>query len=307
MNARENRPWSAQIELVEGCSRLCTFCGLNGIRNGPGDYRFMSERTAGRAAEQLALYAPDVRVEFAMHGEPLMHPQYLERIALFRGMLPRSQFQVTTNGVRFLGPDVQERVEGLFAVGVDFIVLDTYYPERDRLIQQMRTLVNVAVRDFYTELAPVGWSPWTNHHRKVSRTIVLMDDLGSRDGEVRSRTVLNHAGNNPTRPIPLRPLRRTCTIPFREVAIRWDGKVAICCMDWRGEYICGDVNVRSLRSIWEGPEFRAARAMLQDKDRNFDPCAKCDAGAGPRAGLLPKLPRPTFGQRQLVRQVNERA
>ena len=26
-----NNPWSIQIELVEGCNRMCKFCGINGI------------------------------------------------------------------------------------------------------------------------------------------------------------------------------------------------------------------------------------------------------------------------------------
>ena len=37
-----SKPWSIQIELAEGCSRLCSFCGLNGIRDKPGNYKFIS-------------------------------------------------------------------------------------------------------------------------------------------------------------------------------------------------------------------------------------------------------------------------
>ena len=32
--SKQTRPWSIQIELTEGCNRLCTFCGLNAIRDG---------------------------------------------------------------------------------------------------------------------------------------------------------------------------------------------------------------------------------------------------------------------------------
>ena len=31
------RPWSVQIGMVEGCNRLCTFCGLNAIRTKVGE------------------------------------------------------------------------------------------------------------------------------------------------------------------------------------------------------------------------------------------------------------------------------
>ena len=34
-------PWSVQIEAVEGCTRLCAFCGLAAIRSGPGEFKRM--------------------------------------------------------------------------------------------------------------------------------------------------------------------------------------------------------------------------------------------------------------------------
>jgi tRNA A37 methylthiotransferase MiaB len=30
-----HQPWSVQVELVEGCNRICGFCGINAIRSKP--------------------------------------------------------------------------------------------------------------------------------------------------------------------------------------------------------------------------------------------------------------------------------
>jgi hypothetical protein len=298
-----NQPWSVQIELTEGCNRLCTFCGLNGIRDKPGNYRYMTPALAEDLAWELADLAPDARYEFAMHGEPLKNPDHDTILRSFRAHLPRAQMQVTTNGIALLG-HMKERVEALFVAGLDFIVLDTYRPERDKLRREVATLKGVTVRDFYDDMAPKGESPWHNLHRKMNRTIVLMDDLEARTGEVKSRVILNHAGNSPAREASREPLKKTCTLPFRELTVTWDGRVNLCCMDWKHQYSAGQAP-RPLRDIWYGPEMEAARAKLQNRERDFGPCAKCDAGSGNRSGLLPKYPPVTTEQRQTVVRVEQ--
>lgn len=285
------RPWSAQIELVEGCTRLCGFCGLNAIREGKGDYMRMSLRTAELAAAQLAQLNPTARVEFAMHGEPTVHPDGPLIVAMFRAAMPKAQIMLTTNGASFMNPGtVQARVERWFKhAGVDFIVCDTYYPERDQLQASLRTLkAPVIVKDFYTELVPTGWNPYHNHHGKTRNLVVIMDDIGERDREHSSRVLLNHAGCNPQMDPPREPLKKTCTNPFREITVTYSGQVRICCMSWQPEYVCGNVHQKTLSEIWWGEEFELARKMLQNKNRDFAPCRYCNKDSGPRSGLLPK-------------------
>ena len=49
------RPWSVQIGMVEGCNRLCTFCGLNAIRTKVGEnIKCMEISTAHKIALEHA-------------------------------------------------------------------------------------------------------------------------------------------------------------------------------------------------------------------------------------------------------------
>lgn len=295
-----NSPWSVQIEFVEGCDRLCPYCGLNAIRDKPGNLRLMDMDTLANAARGFADLCPTARYEIAMHGEPLLHPQRLGLLSWMRRWLPRAQIQVTTNGAWIRG-NMRDRVQHLFAAGVDFVVLDTYEPERRKLQQDAWKCVDVFnVLDFYEDCVPNDISPWHNHHRKLRNTVILMDDLGHRTGEVKSRVIVNHAGSNPLAPRVMEPRCTTCTNPFREMAVCWNGNVCICCMDWKHEQVMGNVNEDSVKAIWMGERFEAARAMLSAKDRSMAPCFRCDRNAGARAGLLPKYPAPTLAQRRLL-------
>lgn len=301
-------PWSIQIEFVEGCSRLCKFCGLNGIRNKPGqNLKFMELKTGLSLARQVANFMPKARVEFAMHGEPTLHPHYLALIRMFRRQLPKTQLQITTNGARLLNKSLDEAIKivrGIFEAGIDFMILDTYEPERKHLQDLMwsiRRITEIKVMDFYEECQDAGISPWHNHHRKLKDTIILMDDLGIRNGETKSRVIYNHAGNNKSKPIVPEPLAKRCTIPFREISVCWNGDVCFCCQDWKHQFVIGNITKTHIRDIWASKIFEAGRAFLSNKDRSIRPCNVCDIGSGSRSGLVAKYPLPTKEQRRMLK------
>ena len=287
-------PWSVQVELTEGCSRLCAFCGLNAIRRGPGDYKFLELRHATTMAQSLTPFVPTARYEFAMHGEPTMNPAALDIVREFRRRLPRAQLQLTTNGVTFRTGNLVEKLLELFTA-LDFIVVDTYEPERALLQRRLREAhgrCGIQVVDFYADRVQVYGK---NH---LQRTVVIMDDISLRQGESLQRKLLNHAGSNPT--MPIAQLHKTCALPFRELSVCWNGDVNVCCMDWKHEAIMGNLLVDPARAVWHGERFQAARATLAANGRDFDPCRRCTKGAGTRIGLLPKYDPPTLVQRALL-------
>lgn len=301
------RPWSMQVSLVEGCNRLCTFCGLNALRTKPGGYKYMSDDVAHAAAAGLAELNPVARVEFAMHGEPTMHPDFMGMIRLFRMYLPRAQLMLTTNGRAWMRR-LPERLDEGFRAGLDFVLLDTYEPERQRVIDAARAVPRSIARIFDYYADDDCPNPYANHRGKVQRAVLLMGDIGMEQGAEKGRVqrrLLNHAGNSsatdlrcPTVP---EPLAKTCTNPFREVTVCHDGDVNICCMDWGHDYVCGTLPADRLKDVWRGAAFMAARRRLQAKDRAFSPCDRCNKGSGTRVGLLPKVGPPRPGDDDAIR------
>jgi len=296
-----DRPWSIQIELTEGCSRLCSFCGLNGIVAHRGKTpRFMTVETADRLSRMCADYIPDRRYEFAMHGEPTINPNYLEILEMFRSRLPKAQIQVTTNGysMLLLGSSA---IDAMFLAGIDFIVLDTYKPERD-------TLLSIVKDTNYTLITDCGKvSPYANHHRKVKNTIFIMDDLGEVSGQKRNRVIFNHGGNALSQPVPAQPLKAMCTNVFREISVAYDGDVSACCMDFGHELVVGSVIKQTLKEVWDGPEFLAIRRMLYAKQRHVTPCLRCNYPGGMRQGLIENPGPYTERDQDIVRTVFNRS
>lgn len=53
--------------------------------------------------------------------------------------------------------------------------------------------------------------------------------------------------------------RRACAELWNKMVIRWNGKVVLCCHDWKSQHIVGDANVESLLNIWRGEDLFKAR------------------------------------------------
>ena len=290
------KPFNIQIEFTEGCNKRCYFCGIRSIRKKPKeDLIFMQDKTLKNIIKSMVNWIPTTRIELAMHGEPTLHPNYLGYIATLRRYLPKAQIMLTTNGLNWIGKIETEARKALKA-GCDFIVLDTYKPERTEIHAELKKITSIEIVDYYETRK----SPYSNYHRKLNNTIFVMDDIAlHQDGDKR-RTILNHAGNNLIDP-KIIAKKATCTNVFREISVTAEGNVNICCMDFGSEYVCGNVNTKPLKEIWHGKEFMSARRLLANKERIFTPCVRCNKSAGARVGLLPKMEKPTNEDYKVVR------
>lgn len=288
---KQDAPFAVQIELVEGCSLACDFCGVNGIREKPGNFKFMSLATVFHIAELLKIAKADgwnPRIEFAMHGEPSLHPSLCDAIEILRTALgPKTSMVMFSNGTGFLKEGL---IDDVLEAGINTIGFDNY--EHVNIVP--RVMANYRLKE---GKAPVYYYPQQKEHnlhngRRVGhRDIVVIQDISKADDGNHS-TLNTHCGGGMK---PTSVLHARCAKPFRELAIRWDGNVALCCNDFRGVYKVQNVNdALSLQELWGHPRFVAARKMLMLKNRNFAPCEGCNAKSM-RVGLLPdKLGKTTM-------------
>jgi len=55
------------------------------------------------------------------------------------------------------------------------------------------------------------------------------------------------------------------------IVISWDGKVYLCCHDWLGNHLIGDIKRDSMKDIWNG----IIRKQYLNNLKNLDLCKKC--------------------------------
>lgn len=294
MDYRQDAPFAVQIELVEGCSLSCEFCGINGIREKPGNYKAMPLPVVQHLANALEVAMQDhgwnPRLEFAMHGEPTMHPELEQAIGIIRQAVgPKVSMVLFSNGTGFLKD--ARRLDRVLDAGINTIGLDAYehvdFVPRIIKAYTLHHLGPGSEEQPYTGANIYNYPAEKEHNlhsgRRVGhRDIVVIQDISKAD-EGNHSTLNTHCGGGMA---PQAILQARCAKPFRELAIRWDGNVAICCNDFRGVYKVGNIMEHTLDEIWQHPRFMAARRRLMNKDRSFGPCRFCNAKSM-RVGLLP--------------------
>jgi radical SAM protein with 4Fe4S-binding SPASM domain len=283
----QDPPNAVQIELVEGCNLRCTFCGLSGIREPKAhNFKFIEEKTLVNTMRGIAEAGWNPRIEFAMHGEPTMHPEVVRMVRLTRELGPHLHIMMTSNGGGLLRkPGPAANVEALFSAGLNVLALDDYrgvgLVPKIREAWKARTTSEPLVQTYEYPQQDAG-----NPHRRVrydQHILSFVEDITSATTGTHS-SLNNHAGAGA--PLNDSGAGKRCAKPFRELAVRWDGSVAVCCNDWRGTYKCGNVNDIGVDGVWQSSEMDAARQKLYYGQRDFGPCKGCDATSY-RVGLLP--------------------
>ena len=288
---RQDAPNSIQVELTEGCNLACSFCGIQQIRDNGADgpswthgknskeYKFMTKETLYSIINTVKNSNWNPRFEFAMHGEPTMHPEYKEFIHIVRTSLPKASIMMTSNGGGLLG-DVNTKVNELMEAGLNILFLDNY--ERIRIVDKIKEKYNGPYQVIEYPQNPEG----NPHKRKKphEKIIVVGADLTIATSGTHAQ-VSNHAGS--AFPLNHKQQGKRCAKPFRELSVRWDGNVAVCCNDWTGIYKCGNVNdYAKIDDLWNNDAFYSARVKLYHGQRDFGPCNGCD-NTTIRNGLLP--------------------
>jgi radical SAM protein with 4Fe4S-binding SPASM domain len=313
----QDPPFAIQLEPVEGCTLACSFCGLQSIRNngadaasgthgtGKGPYRFMDWRTVERIAKDAAALGWNPRWEFAMHGEPTLHKDLPIMISDIRVIHPRGYIVVTSNGSGFLGVTGLSKVKTLFDAGLNTLALDLYNhaPFKTNLETLIAACEETAL--LTDDMPPVHYYPRQSvgnpHKRHNGKMITVISDIS--DNTSGTHKLTNQGGNSGDG----ESVEQRCAKPFRELSVRWDGNVALCCDDWKGQYKIGNVNDMLLNDIWQHPRFVAARRKLYFAQRDFGPCDGCNVRTF-RNGLLPDkygqatMPLPSDRDKRYIRE-----
>ena len=69
-----------------------------------------------------------------------------------------------------------------------------------------------------------------------------------------------------------------CYRPWLTFTVLWDGRVSLCCADFDGRVVLGDLRTSSIEAIWNAEPYRAARRQHLESG-GPDICRSCDLPA----------------------------
>lgn len=299
---KQDPPFCIKIEFSRGCNLQCDFCGINSIQTRPSEnIQFMSRDTAESVVGNIPEHW-NPRFELTLRGEPSLNPDGPYIISLIRKRFPKASIMMTSNGGGFVGKNGFNRMMEMFNSGLNMLALDDY--EHANLIPKIRKYIvdleleGVKVYEYPEQ--PEGHP----HKRRTGKSVSFLQDLTvATKGSHTSPN--NHAGA--AAPLDSRYDDVRCALPFRDMVVRYDGTVNLCCNIWTGDYTFGDATLDSLEDLWNCAELEAIRKVLYHEGRKYAPCLGCTAKPV-RVGLLPdklgkqEMPPVTEKDRAIIRE-----
>jgi len=311
LKQRELIVWNLKCKPYD--SYICNYflvhnCGIHSIRGKERNWRFLSVELADKISKELNEWMPNgKRIEFSLQGEPLLNPEANNIFSTFRKNYPKCQMLTYSNGIElFVDGEVSlEFIKSKFDSGLNYLIIDIYEKTPEFWKEKLEEL-DIPIRELHED----GFNPWL-YRGPEKKGIILIDNHNE---EMWSKTNLrklnNQAGNMPIKMQEKyglkidKPLNKRCVNVFRELVIKYDGAVSLCCMNWQRKNLIGNIQQNSIKELWQSDKFDAIRQLLYDKKRLFEPCNKC-SHQGSRVGLL-QDPNISKSEEELLEIIKEK-
>lgn len=286
-------PRILSVELTNRCNARCIMCPRQAMTRPQGLMepelytRILTE--ASRHQDSLHLFQP------FLFGEALLHPRFPDLVRTTREFLDRSRIYISTNGALL----DEGRSEAILDARIDKlnIDIDGVTPETAEAIRRHVSLTKaqanverfLALRNRRRSPTRVRLSiirlPQNRH--EIDAFVAYWKPLAD---HVQVVDFNNWLGTFPENlgvaPEPIIPFDFPCKHPYEELAIAWDGRATLCCLDFDLRHPVGNVSLESIRRIWRGGAINAARKALEaGKYEDLPICRTCNAAKFQQKGL----------------------
>jgi radical SAM protein with 4Fe4S-binding SPASM domain len=265
------------VEPTNACNLRCGICpeSLPDYREQAGYYGRMSALTWSRITLSLDGWCAPV-VRFYHVGEPLLNTALPPMIRMAKALGCRTE--LTTNGTLLN----EEWRRSLLNCGLDYMRIsvygtsaEDYERETGRPSKQLHVLLN-AMR--FCAMRPASLIPEV-HAELVVSSPGQEESFYEQWANVVDRVSVKGIHNWGETLINLGKVsqRKVCSYPFYELAVKANGDVTVCCVDWDGSLSVGNVNLSTLREIWEGPRLRELQQVHLNGQRwKLSTCRGCN-------------------------------
>ncbi len=286
-------PFSLIIDVISRCNFKCNFCfhslrkykqkELNFI---PGVMEYVLFK---KIIDQIAEFPNKLkRLSVNFRGEPLLHNKLPDMISYAKKKDVSEFITLTTNGY-LLEPKLNRKLvsAGLddLRVSVEALSTERYKEITGVSVNYDRFLNNI--RNFYInkgkckvniKIVDIGLN--LDEEQKFYQ---MFEDISDNAVIERIIPMYDQVNYNVIKSDFSRDLRgdkykkiEVCSEPFFYLYVLHNGDVSVCCRDFGGKIVFGNVNDSSLIDIWNGLNLKRFRQMQLKKKRHLHPeCGKC--------------------------------
>lgn len=287
----EGFPLELAIEITNHCNVDCVMCPRNKMERPKGymDISLFKEivNQAKGKTEFMFLH---------LAGEPLLHPDLPEMISLSRRAGIKTAF--STNAVLLnekMSRKVLENPPDLLVLSLDGTSKETYESIRRRtnfenvvsningflrLKPKRRAPYTIIQLIYMKENAPEA-EKFLSEWKKTRVNAVRIKPFFNYPGLDKNLSAIAGSSAKPEKP---------CILIWRQLAVYWDGTVVVCCQDFLGQSVLGNLKKTPLQEIWNGEKMRQMRLThLRGERDKINLCRSCTMPKASPAVLLASI------------------
>jgi len=252
-----NLPKRVIIELTNYCNRICKGCPRLKTDYPQGNMNWPLFTKITHELPSNTIIVPFFR------GESLLHPQFPHVMAALRKF---KYVQLATNG------DYANRETTKSIVDTcSFLSLSLHHYATEPYNSNVAHLLETAHRQEVTTQVSILESLLEEKDR-----FVFAESWLRYVDRVRVYVEHSHNGYGDTK-LNIKDSGQPCFKPFSDMAIYWDGNVALCNHDWNSTLGLGNVQHLSIRDIWNSDLYDEVRKkQKQGNRRQIASCCHCD-------------------------------
>lgn len=248
-------PEIVQIESTNICNAKCVFCPRDEMHRKQG---VMSRELFRKIVEECAALGI-THVRMHNYGEAFLDRYLVEKIRYAK------EKGIKEVGLISNGSLITEKVaRGVIDAGLDAINIsidaggkDVFDATRiglsyDKVIANVERLVRIRaevgrrrpklILSFVRQNNSADEHAFIEHWRKIADKIHITE-LHNWAGTLNRESDVNYP----------------CYRPWLTFTVLWDGRVSLCCADFDGKTILGDLKTQTIEQVWNGDAYRAVR------------------------------------------------
>ncbi len=130
-----------------------------------------------------------------------------------------------------------------------------------KVIQMVRLNANLQDIDRFNRIKEIYPEPDVH--------LYLAENIGFGDLSLVEQTLTN--GND-----RIQKTASPCAAPFSEISVLWNGDVVLCCYDYDGFQVIGNIHEQSISDIWYGEMVQSIRELFKSRKTESLPlCGSC--------------------------------
>jgi sulfatase maturation enzyme AslB (radical SAM superfamily) len=264
-------PDIVQIESTNLCNAKCVFCPRDEMHRQQGVMDLELFRKIVDECVELGI----THVRVHNYGEPFLDRQLVEKVryAKSRGI---AEVGMISNGSLI----TEEIARGMIEAGLDAINISVdaggkevfertrVHLDYDAVIGNIRTLARL--RGEYGRRRPRLILSFVRQDNSADEQ-AFIDEWRQVADKIHVTDLHNWAGTLHDRS----DVQYPCYRLWLTFTVLWDGRVSLCCADYDGRHVLGDLRTSTIAQVWNSPAYRAVRRQHLETG-GPEICRSCD-------------------------------